>query len=206
MHASLEQLISLRDGGLVAAEAAEHVRACTYCRREVTRLERWRQNFRELPGFRAPEDTWQKIVARIDQPERKPHRVRWMPAAGLALAASLVAAVVLVTWSIRAPTPVSRAPSGSPLLVQLQSRSRYLENIVQAMNTDSDQGVTNAGTAATVAALEDRIALIDYAINQANTAPRPSRDLAQLWQQRVNLMQSLAAVRYAQVSAASWDQ
>ncbi len=58
----------------------------------------------------------------------------------------------------------------------------------------------SVGTAATVAALEDRIALVDYQLNSASVQAGGNPELAQLWQQRVDLLQSLAAVRYAQVT------
>lgn len=207
MHASLEQLISLRDGAPVDANAAVHLRDCAGCRAEVAQLGHWRQHLIDLPVLEAPQDAWQKIAARLDEQQVPPRRRHWIPAVGVALAASLVAAVVLVTWRLQAPPTVPAASaSGAPMLTQLQSQSRYLERVMQAMNAGSGQGVTSAGTAATVAALEDRIALVDYAINQANTVSQPPQDLTALWQQRVNLMQSLAAVRYAQVSDVSWGQ
>lgn len=207
MHASLEQLISLRDGAPVDANAAVHLRECAGCRAEVARLGHWRQQLIDLPVLEAPETTWQKIAARLDAQQEPVRRRHWVPALGAALAASLVAAVVLVTWRVQAPPAApAAAASSSPMLAQLQSQSRYLERVMQAMNAGSDQDVTSAGTAATVAALEDRIALVDYAINQANTAPQPPQDLTALWRQRVNLMQSLAAVRYAQVSDVSWGR
>lgn len=207
MHARLEQLISLRDGAPVAAEAAVHVRECDDCRTEVARLGHWRQRLIDLPAFDAPEGAWQKIAARLDEQPVPVRRRYWVPAVGVGLAACLVAGVVLVTLRLQAPpaAPTPRAvASATPMLSQLQSQSRYLEQVMQAMNGGDDQGLTTASTAATVAALEDRIALVDYAINRANTAPKPPTDLTALWQQRVNLMQSLAAVRYAQVSDASW--
>jgi hypothetical protein len=206
MHASTEQLIALRDGRPVAVEAAAHAHTCAECSRALVRLTQWRQRLRSLPGFAAPESAWQAIGARLDEspePQRRRHRV---PVVGTALAASLVVAVVLVTWQRRAPPPpvAAGAVTASPALAQLQSQSRYLEQVVQTMNAGGDQGVTNAGTAATVAALEDRIALLDYAINRANTGPQPPRNLTALWQQRVDLLQSLAAVRYTQVTATAW--
>lgn len=208
MHIRLEQLISLRDGAPVAAEAAVHVRECPGCRTEVARLSRWRQRWIDLPVLDAPAGAWQKIAARLDEPSEPTRHWQWAPVAGIGVAASLVAAVVLVTLRLQTPEPAAPAPtvSSAPMLTQLQSQSRYLEQVMQAMNAGDEQGVTTAGTAATVAALEDRIALVDYAINQANGAPQPPTDLTALWQQRVNLMQSLAAVRYAQASDASWGQ
>ena len=210
MHASAEQLIALRDGQPLAAEAAAHVRDCAECEQTLLRLSEWRQRMRALPAFDAPENAWARVTVRLDLPAGVNAR-RWLPAAGIGLAASLAAAVVLVAWhpwfpvnSIVMPSHVVALDAGR--LAQLQAQSRYLENTVQFMNVDRNPGIVNAGTAATVAALEDRIALVDYAINSTAARPQAGEQLTQLWQQRVDLMQSLVAVRYAQASAVTWDQ
>ena len=210
MHASVEQLIALRDGHPLAAETAAHVHGCPECGQALLRLSDWRQRLRALPAFEVPENGWARVTGRLDRPADG-HRGRWLPAAGLGLAASLVAAVVLVAWHPRVPvnsvaTPTSGAAPDAGRLAQLQAQSRYLENAVQFMNADSHPSVVNAGSAATVAALEDRLALVDYAINSSAARPQAGEQLTQLWQQRVDLMQSLVAVRYAQASAVSWGQ
>lgn len=210
MHASIEQLVALRDGQPLAVEAATHVRGCAECGQALLRLSTWQQRLRALPAFAAPEDAWTQIVQRLERPDRA-RRSRWLPMAGVGLVASLAAAVALVSWHSRLPmNPAATNPlsglANTPTLTQLQAQSRYLESAVQSMNADSNQSIVNADTATTVAALEDRIALVDYAINQASTTPQPPGDLTALWRQRVDLMQSLAAVRYAQVSAVSWNQ
>ena len=210
MHATFEQLIALRDRRPVAAEAAAHVPGCAECSRALRRLSAWQQRLRALPAFEAPEGGWTRVAARLEI-SGVACRSHWLPAAGVGVVASLVAALALVAW--HHPRPVKPAATSAlniaasaPLLAQLQAQSRYLETALQSMNADGNQRIVNANTATTVAALEDRIALLDYAINQANSTPQPPRDLTALWQQRVNLMQSLAAVRYAQVSTAAWDQ
>lgn len=209
MHASVEQLIALRDGQPLAAEAAAHVHGCAECGQALLRLSDWRQRMRALPAFDAPNDSWARVAERLDQ-SAGANRARWWPAAGIGVAVSLAVAVVLVAWHPWVPVnSIATATSGMALdagrLAQLQAQSRYLENAVQLMNADSNPSIVNAGSAATVAALEDRIALVDYAINGMTARPQAGAQLTQLWQQRVDLMQSLAAVRYAQVSTASWE-
>lgn len=210
MHASLEQLIALRDREPVAAEIAGHVGACAECGRTLTRLTEWQQRLRMLPAFSAPENGWGRVIERSGKTAGL-RRARWLPAAGIGLVASLVAAVALIAWHL--PLSVSPAATGiysgaakMSRLAQLQAQSRYLENAVQSMNADGEPRIVNAASAATVAALEDRIALVDYAINNSTTQPQAAVQLTQLWQQRVDLMQSLAAVRYTQVTDASWGQ
>lgn len=210
MHASVEQLIALRDGQPLAAEAAAHVRSCAECGQALLRLSDWRQRLRTLPAFDAPENVWARVAGRLDQPADI-NRARWLPAAGIGLAASLAAVVVLVFWhpwpaENRSAVVTAGAALDAGRLAQLQAQSRYLENAVQFMSADSHSSIVNVGSAATVAALEDRIALVDYAINSTAARPQTGGQLTQLWQQRVDLMQSLVAVRYAQAAAMTWNQ
>ncbi|MGH8284053.1 MAG: hypothetical protein ACRESE_09450 [Gammaproteobacteria bacterium] len=205
MHASLERLISLRDGEPIAADVVGHVRDCAECDAVMHSLSDLHGKLRAMPGFSAPADSWQRILLRLDAQAETMHRRFWIPAAGIGLAASLAVVLVLVTLSVHRPDTNATVTFATHLrdvrsLTQLQSQSQYLENAVLSMNADTDHRVVNAGTAAMVAALEDRIALIDYAINQTGVSPQPHAELAQLWQQRVDLLQSLTAVRYAQVA------
>lgn len=210
MHASVEQLIALRDGRPLTAEAAAHVHECAECGRALLRLSEWRQRLRALPELSAPQHGWMRVAERLEN-SAGVRRLRWWPVAGVGLIASLVAAVALVTWhaplSVRPAAAGASATSVNPLrLAELQAQSQYLEQAVQSLTASGNPSIVNAGTAATVAALEDRIALVDYSINDTAARPQATDQLTQLWQQRVDLMQSLAAVRYAQVSAVTWNQ
>ncbi len=101
----------------------------------------------------------------------------------------------------QAPMPtVAGTASPAPDLGQLQAESRYLERAVLDLDGNTEGMAMSADTASTVAALEDRIALVDYQINSAPTQQAGNLDLALLWKQRVDLLQSLAAVRYAQAA------
>lgn len=204
MHASPEQLIALRDGDPVDAAAQMHARECPQCAAELATLNRLRTGFASLPGFAVPEGAWNTIRERLEQPDAQTRfRRQGLRIASVAMVASVVGALAFML--IRTPqsaAPVTAATSGaSPAaLSRLVRQSHYLEDAVMSLNADTDHMAITAGTAATVAALEDRIALVDYEINHAATSPESENRLPQLWQQRVNLLQSLAAVRYAQVA------
>jgi predicted sulfurtransferase len=58
--------------------------------------------------------------------------------------------------------------------------------------------VMRAGTAATIANLEDRIAAIDYQLNDPESQLSPE-DEEIFWRDRVRLMKLLVGMRYAQV-------
>ena len=58
--------------------------------------------------------------------------------------------------------------------------------------------LTRAQTALTVADLEDRIQWVDYRLNLASEAGLADEPAAKLWRERVDLLNSLVAVRYAE--------
>ncbi|HEY3859621.1 MAG TPA: hypothetical protein VGM47_08430 [Gammaproteobacteria bacterium] len=206
MHASIEQLICLRDEEPVAAEVQQHVRACTQCAAALNGLLAARERLTALADPLPPGDAWQRIAAASDRSAR---RRRWLPAVGFAATAAAVALLVLGLHIRSTPAPSQLAvvsPSGDkPADVnQLMAQSRYLERAVLNLDGHTDDMAVTASTASTIAALEDRIALVDYEINTASGSGVGNDDphVAQLWKQRVDLLQSLAAVRYAQVADA----
>jgi hypothetical protein len=84
----------------------------------------------------------------------------------------------------------------------LIQRSMQLEQALRAMPAGPQ--VVSAGTAGTIAALEDRVALIDYQLSlesEHSLTPEQSR---LLWRERVDLMNSLVQVRYAQAQRVSF--
>lgn len=208
MHASIEQLIGLRDEEPVSADVQQHVRACTQCAAALNGLLAARERVSGLADPLPSPDVWQRIVVAS---ERSARRRRWLPVAGMGVAASAAAvAVLLMNLHLAQPkgqadlavTPVTAAKPAD--VNQLMAQSRYLERAVLKLDDHADHMVVSAGTASTIAALEDRIALVDYEINTASGSGVGNDDphVAQLWKQRVDLLQSLAAVRYAQVADA----
>lgn len=203
MHASLEQLIGLRDDEPVAVEVQQHVRGCTRCARALNELVAMHESLAALADPLPPPSAWNGIIAAAEA-SATPAR-RWLPVAGVSLVASVAAAVFLINarmfTAATAPAAVTTPGPSAPVSVgQLMAESQYLEHAVLNMNDSADSMAVSAGTASTIAALEDRIAFVDYEIN--NT-PRGASDpkLAELWKQRVDLLQSLAAMRYAQVTS-----
>ena len=207
MHASLEQLIALRDDEPVTLDVQQHVRGCLDCARALDRLASFKSALAALPDAPPPADVWARIAADLERGGTPRGMARWLPTAGLGLVASVVAALVLMNARLVAPTPPETGSAVTPApaavaanLPQLMAQSQYLERAVLDLNDSGDRRVVSAGTASAVAALEDRIAFLDYEINRTSTQPHSDADLTRLWRQRVDLLQSLAAVRYAQVA------
>jgi hypothetical protein len=211
MHANTEQLLSLRDGEPVEAGASSHVEGCEQCRLEVDRHRLIRQILRELPAVEPPADLW-RTVAVSSVASRPTARFHW--ASGVAIAASFVLGLALMMRiggdgadPAKAPLETTPAATVSSLvkpgngvsLAALQTRSQKLEALRAAMPRQPK--VERAGTAMTIAELEDRIALVDLRLHAADTLGLTEAQRHALWKERVNLMQSLVQVEYSRLQA-----
>lgn len=223
MHASTEQLLSLRDGEPLAAEIHDHVESCGDCSRELARLARVRAELRNLPPVVPHQSLWRAVaVGSLEQP--RAHHGPWLSA--IAVAASFVLGLFLIgrldmgppDTSDVSPVPAETAaatgpadaapgvgvsdvvPTAAPVtLADLQQRSRRLEVLRGAMPRRPQ--VVRASTARTIVDLEDRIALVDMRLNSASALRLTERQRQALWRERVNLMQSLVQLEYAQLQS-----
>lgn len=80
-------------------------------------------------------------------------------------------------------------------LQALMVESRQLESDLRAL--PGEPRVIRAGTAATISEIEDRIAAIDYQLNDPGAQFSPE-DKEIFWRERVRLIKSLLRLRYAQ--------
>jgi len=134
--------------------------------------------------------------------------VRWLAGAAIAATVAMLA-LNLMPFSSSGPAtdpddrqfdavpPVSvatdnRLPTN---LNALMVRSQRIEDDLRALG--GSRSVVRAGTAATIAQLEDRIAAIDFILSQHAAGLSPVQVEA-YWQQRVRLMNSLLNIRRAQ--------
>lgn len=209
MHASIEELLSLRDGEPGAEQVAPHVASCAECSARLEELRATREALGALPLIHPDRSNWAAIAARAAQP---PRRSSWLPraaVAGLAAAVAFVAVLALREQPVVAPqapvadsrpatTPdTTPATATEPDMHALVARSHQLEAALARM--PAGPAVVNAGTAATIATLEDYLALVDYRLSRDVEEPLAPEESRLLWQQRVDLMNSLVNVRYAQL-------
>ncbi|HZE88212.1 MAG TPA: hypothetical protein VE404_01625 [Verrucomicrobiae bacterium] len=196
MHATLEQLLAVRDGEAAPGTSA-HVAACTDCAGEVERLRRTAAALRALPELRPTADRWSAVRAAFEARQRR-KRIEWMGGAVLALAASLALVVVapralrtmLAGRSVAVAPVASRA--GAAETQQLEALVRRSQRLEAELRGGDPQGrVIDAGTASTVADLEDSIALIDARLASAPARRASSSDVIGLWRERVRLMNAL---------------
>jgi hypothetical protein len=131
-----------------------------------------------------------------------------MPVAlsGLALAAAAAVAAVLILWQQRGvPEEGALATAEDPAQISFEdyaalvAQSAALERALDTL--PAPRAVMRAGTAGTIASLEDRIAQIDRELMLATAAGVDSGQQAPLWQDRVEVMNALLQVRYANSQA-----
>jgi hypothetical protein len=225
MHASIEQLLNLRDAAPEASDVAGHVNGCQRCQAELGRLRIVQVGLQSLPEIPAPEGSWEALSRkRPGKGSAKPMVFTGWFWTG-SLAAALAVAVVLFGLLNQVPrgpesgsgsamsgtTPVLVSRSGTETagsaakvgdMAQLMARSQQLEQVLRAMPEGPQ--VVSADTAGTISVLEDRVAMIDYRLSMGEQPELSSAQLQRLWQERVDVMNSLVQVRYAQAQRASF--
>ena len=203
MHARIEHLLSIRDGVPVAADVHEHVVHCRACAAALQDVAGIREQLRGLPVAPAEPAGWeavrQRMAGRADADKRR--------AAVRRIAAAASAAVIAIAVSWRAGddfvAPAAVTVLQAPLAVeetlamdrvaQLQTQSHALEDVLSAFG--DAPAVERAGTAVPIDALEAQVQWIDH---QLSTGDVLAAGVAErLWRERVDLMNSLVQLRYA---------
>ena len=284
MRPGTEDLLSIRDGQPVDAEARTAVDADPALQAEVARLEATRDRLRELPEFQPPPGVREKVFAELERdpvsafeapskPSRSekpgmartpailaawagfgrrvrrersvaprgstPHGVAVTETAGVgnaapapqhlqrrypqwpagaAIAASVAVAAVLGVRSLDEPavpapdtlgagstitatSPIAAVEIAGPggvaaTYTSLTSESARLERLLNEI--PYRPRVVNAGTATTITGLENRIGQVDEVLMYTSVNGLPPEQSVALWQERVDLMNALLEVRYAQ--------
>ncbi len=203
MHAAIHQLLSLRDGEPVDAQIARHVELCPRCSGELARLGRTQQRLQSLPALDPPVQAWQQIAARMHAPE-VPRRSRVAWAMVVAVVVAVVSGLVIREFSSpieEMPAVRLQAPSGpvaSPEIPidQLVAQSQELDQILQYLPERSV--VERVALAATIDTIEARVQWLDQQLSYAQDTGLDDTQATALWRERVDLMDSLVKVRYAQ--------
>lgn len=158
---------------------------------------------RQLPELAPPPGVWERVLEaeRVRGATRRVRRrVRLAAAAALALAAPVVYVATLDAPSLPmltvAPLEPARAAGDGTSYAPLVAESARLERLLAEL--PAPRPLVAGAMAGTVVGLEDRIAVIDAQLSYA-----AARDLAPpyreaLWGERVELMNALVYVRFAQ--------
>ena len=197
MHANFQELLSLRDGESVSSDLERHVSDCIQCGRELSRLQRLRHELLQLPQFEPGRHTWNSIREQLkSQTKHTTSNARiYLAAAGLATA--MLALSVL--WAVSHVSTVSRSTSADTDLIEpLVTRSQQLEAILEQL--PQRPSVRRAATAATIDELQSRIQWLDLQLSNLSKDAPDSEQTQRLWNTRVQLLDSLVHVRYAEAA------
>jgi len=166
-----------------------------------------REGLNSLPDTMPPRAVWHRIREQaeaeglISRPAGRRPSTWYL---GGSLAAAAVLGVFILPGVLETPTPefrptpanvASNPPMGLTTLQTLMTESRQLENDLRDL--PAEPRVMRAGAAATIADLEDRIAAIDYQLNDPDFQLNPEEEEI-FWRERVRLMKLLVGMRYAQ--------
>ncbi len=168
------------------------------------------EGLRLLPDTMPPRNVWLRIREQAEaeglltQPKARTHN-KWYAGVGLA-AAALMAAVIMPgvqppTGGITVPDAAVTNTADLSNLAVLQAYSRRLESDLRAL--PAEPRVARAGTVATISEIENRIAAIDYQLDDP-TAEWVEGDKEIFWRERVRLMKLLLQLRYAQAQRAAF--
>jgi hypothetical protein len=208
MHARIEHLLSLRDGEPVAAELVAHVRSCPICTGELHRLSAIRAEMQALPQLDPPDLAWERIQQTI------PRRAARLPPRKVGIAAAAAALITLAVIALiarhgdlnssertaQAPKVVTQPTSADRShLDELVAQSQQLEQILRTLPQRPQ--IERVSTAATIDTIEQRIAWLDFQLSSAPDGDLSEEQSRRLWRERVELMDSLVKVRYAEAGS-----
>jgi anti-sigma factor RsiW len=206
MHASIDHLLSLRDGQPVDAATAAHVGQCQRCSAELHKLRETRAQLQSLPQLDPP-SSFEEIRRAMSRPVVARRRL---------VSARLVAAVAFVTLTTiffvalrdetvpavaerEQPRESQQSPTElveSTHVPELVAQSQHLDDLLQRL--PDRPRIERVSTAATIDTIEERIQWLDFQLSDAPDSGLNELQTRRLWRERVELMDSLVKVRYAE--------
>jgi hypothetical protein len=192
-HLTMEQLLAVREPGLEPGVQGwrDHASACELCGAELERMDQRVARLRALPTLSPARNRFAEVQDRA-RGERRWRRTVMLSLGGLALAASVAVAVVVVPRIV--PRSSAAQVAEQRELEDIIARSRQLEGAIEDYNPD--QRVTDGRTAVVAASLEDRLARVDrqlQLVDLMDQRVRPQEAL-RLWRERVGLLNALVDV------------
>jgi len=158
---------------------------------------------RALPQVDGDPDGWLAVRHRLEietgRPRRNARLARYASAVSLA-ALGLIAGLKL----LEAPPSVGTVPDPATIasalaedrIESLRVRSRALEELLAAM--PSRPAVVRAGTSLPIESLEAEVQWLDHQLSLAGATGESVPEAERLWQDRVEVMNSLVQLRYVE--------
>ncbi|MCH7822764.1 MAG: hypothetical protein IIA07_12165 [Proteobacteria bacterium] len=172
-----------------------------------------RRGLNELVDTMPPRIVWRRIREQAEaegllrrSASRRPST--WFGGIGLAAAVVLgviVVPIIMNTSEPEFPTELPLTASTNQVevtaLQALMVQSQQLESDLRAL--PEEPRVLRASMIATISDIEDRIAAIDYQLNDPSFEMKPEEKEI-FWRERVRLMKSLLRLRYAQAQRSAF--
>jgi hypothetical protein len=222
MHPTTEDLLSVRDGEPLDASVSEAIADSAAHANEVERLRRMQSALQALPTLDPPAGAW-KAIAAAERETRVRSTMVMRRVAGVGVAAAVAMVAILYLGSVaRVPDDVVSTTTGNdaggeaPIARELVLGGRVVPASYSALVQESarldrvlgqlqyQRPVMTGATASTIAGLEDQIAFIDEQLTYGSARGLPQPERTALWGQRVELMNALVHVRYAQAEPAGF--
>lgn len=209
MRYRIEDLLTLRDGEPIDTALRDRLQGDPAAAAALRDLAARRNALAALPQLHPDPTLEARVLAAMHDTAGRSNtrRRQWL---AVATAATLLTMAVLL-WHARPaespdlpPTAATTpgAPAGQRVRYEradydrLVEQSALLEGLLVAL--PAQRTVMSAGTASTIASLEDQVAAIDARLVLASVARGPDEFRTELWRERVDVMNALLQVRYAQ--------
>ena len=164
-----------------------------------TDLNEWSARLSALPDLEPPAGGWESVIAARRRRAAGESR-RWP----LAVAAGVLAAMAGLAWQLQSSqgelTAADPASTGfaNPVNDSVRAQNARLEALLASL---PETRVMRGSTAFTVSQLEDRLAFVDDRLSRISLEPNAPEHAERLWRERVELMNSLVQVRYADLAS-----
>lgn len=203
MHPTVDQLLNSTSAAR-DADVFSHLEHCSRCRRELDVYHATTQRLRALPQLEPDSAAWSAVKSGLKRHSSAPAWKR----ASLSIAASVAVLTIVVAYFAgqKDPIPpeasVAAEPDTTDELVALIEHSRQLDLMLQEL--PNRPRVERVAMAATLDSFEDRIQWLDAQLTHGAVPAQDEQRIRTLWRERVELMDSLVKVRYAQAGSVSF--
>jgi len=201
---TVDQLLCVRDALPLDAALAQHALDCPHCQAAVKQLRARRDALRALPELQAPAWIGTARVC-VALTREKPARNR----RSLALVAGLGAVLVASTAMLSVLQDISQPQTAVPTIASTQTaapppdsnhdalveQSQRLEAVLALL--PQSRSIERAGMATAIEALQARIQWVDFQLSVAGEVGLTEGQATELWQDRVQLLDSLIKVSNA---------
>ncbi|WP_395373630.1 hypothetical protein [Marinicella sp. W31] len=182
MHATVEQLLEIKDG--IDNVVSQHVKTCAHCQNTLQQLQQLQGELHGLSS-EVPSGQWQKIQATYLTTSQQKNTTRLVRAIYALAAAVLISAVVVIfTFSSRQDQENQMYEK----MVQLIVESNTLEQLITTQLNQAPD-LIDRSTAFRIERLKWRLKLIDQEIETSALADTDTK--IALWEDRIRALEAI---------------